>query len=125
MPCALQIIKLSDAVQPLPRQATQFVHGAPGSFLAIGDLKALAPEGAIGFSTHGAPCNREMLAIAEVAADEGCVWRYERGWCCVPRRVAQSEYHWRSCFVATRRVRAAGGCMTALRVTSRDIVRLW
>ena len=41
----LQVIKLSDAVQVLPRQATQFVHGAPGSFLAIGDEKAKVPAG--------------------------------------------------------------------------------
>ena len=34
---APQVIKLSDAVQPLPRQATQYVHGAPQCFLAIGD----------------------------------------------------------------------------------------
>ena len=40
-----QVIKLSDAVQVLPRQATQFVHGAPGSFLAIGDEKAQMPAG--------------------------------------------------------------------------------
>ncbi len=40
-----QVIKLSDAVQVLPRQATQFVHGAPGSFLAIGDEKAQVPAG--------------------------------------------------------------------------------
>ena len=39
------MIKLSDAVQVLPRQATQFVHGAPGSFLAIGDEKADTPAG--------------------------------------------------------------------------------
>ncbi len=38
-----QIIKLSDAVQPLPRQATQYVHGAPGCFLEIGDA-ASKPE---------------------------------------------------------------------------------
>ena len=43
--CCAQVIKLSDAVQPLPRQATQFVHGAAGSFLNIGDLKAIMPEG--------------------------------------------------------------------------------
>lgn len=33
----MQVIKLSDAVQPLPRQATQYVHGAPECFLKIGD----------------------------------------------------------------------------------------
>jgi len=32
-----KVIKLSDAVQPLPRQATQYVHGAPECFLKIGD----------------------------------------------------------------------------------------
>jgi len=27
-------------VQPLPRQTTQFVHGVPRSFLAVGEKKA-------------------------------------------------------------------------------------
>lgn len=38
-----QVIKLSDAVQDLPRQATQYVHGAPDCFLRIGD-DAARPE---------------------------------------------------------------------------------
>jgi len=42
-PSAAQIIKLSDAVQPLPREATQYVHGAPGCFLEVGD-EASEPE---------------------------------------------------------------------------------
>ena len=46
-----QIIKLSDAVQPLPRQATQYVHGAPGCFLEIGDEASQpAPDGEPRFS---------------------------------------------------------------------------
>ena len=36
---ALQVVKLSDAVQPLPRQTTQFIHGVPQQFLAVGDKK--------------------------------------------------------------------------------------
>ena len=38
------MVKLSDAVQPLPRQTTQFVHGVPQSFLAVGEKKAQPPE---------------------------------------------------------------------------------
>ena len=36
----LQVIKLSDAVQALPRSVTEFVHGVPGSYLAIGQQTA-------------------------------------------------------------------------------------
>ena len=39
----VQVIKLSDAVQPLPRQTTQFVHGVPDSFLAVGAKKSQEP----------------------------------------------------------------------------------
>jgi digalactosyldiacylglycerol synthase len=40
----VQVVKLSDAVQPLPRQTTEFVHGVPHSFLEVGDQKAKQPE---------------------------------------------------------------------------------
>ena len=47
----MQVVKLSDAVQPLPRQTTEFVHGVPDSFLAVGEKKSLpAPEGQARFS---------------------------------------------------------------------------
>lgn len=47
----LQVVKLSDAVQPLPRQTTQFIHGVPQQFLAVGDKKSEAPaEGQERFS---------------------------------------------------------------------------
>ncbi len=39
----MQIVKLSDAVQEMPRSVTQFVHGVPGSFLAVGEAKAKSP----------------------------------------------------------------------------------
>lgn len=44
-------MKLSDAVQTLPRQTTQFIHGVPQQFLAVGDKKsAPAAEGEARFS---------------------------------------------------------------------------
>jgi hypothetical protein len=47
----MQVVKLSDAVQDLPRQTTEFVHGVPHSFLEVGDKKAQPlEEGAPRFS---------------------------------------------------------------------------
>lgn len=41
-----KVVKLSDAVQPLPKQTTEFVHGVAESFLDVGEKKAQpAPEG--------------------------------------------------------------------------------
>jgi digalactosyldiacylglycerol synthase len=47
------VIKLSDAVQRLPRQTTQFVHGAAGVFLEIGSASAKRPAPRF---TRGAYC---------------------------------------------------------------------
>ena len=43
--CPVQVVKLSDAVQELPRSVTEFVHGVPDSFLKGGEAKAKAPKG--------------------------------------------------------------------------------
>ena len=41
----LQVIKLSDTLQMLPRQVTCFVHGAAPRFLDEGRRKGLQPPG--------------------------------------------------------------------------------
>jgi digalactosyldiacylglycerol synthase len=38
-----KVVKLSDAVQDLPRQTTEFVHGVAESFLTVGEKKAKDP----------------------------------------------------------------------------------
>lgn len=35
-----KVVKLSDAVQPLPNESTEFVHGVADSFLKVGEAKA-------------------------------------------------------------------------------------
>lgn len=46
-----KVVKLSDAVQDLPRQTTEFVHGVAESFLKVGEKKAKASrDGAPRFS---------------------------------------------------------------------------
>lgn len=45
----LQVIKLSDAVQHLPREQTLFVHGVPPRFLSVGDRMAATAKQVIVF----------------------------------------------------------------------------
>lgn len=46
-----KVIKLSDAVQDLPRQTTEFVHGVADSFLSVGEKKSVVrSDGAPRFS---------------------------------------------------------------------------
>lgn len=49
-----KVVKLSDAVQELPKQTTEFVHGVADSFLKVGEAKAVAPAPGARRFTRGA-----------------------------------------------------------------------
>ena len=49
-----KVVKLSDAVQDLPKQTTEFVHGVAESFIKVGEKKAVAPTGGGPRFTRGA-----------------------------------------------------------------------
>lgn len=66
------MIKLSDAVQPLARQTTQFVHGVPGQFLAVGEKKAQAPSDGSPRFSRGAYFIGKVSCICLAAAVAGC-----------------------------------------------------
>jgi digalactosyldiacylglycerol synthase len=65
-------VKLSDAVQPLPRQTTQFVHGVPESFLAVGQAKAKPLEDGKPRFTRGAYFMGKVHASEFFAAVQRC-----------------------------------------------------
>ncbi len=56
-----QVIKLSDAVQALPRQVTCCVHGAAPGFVTAGAAKARSAEGAGRRFSKGAYCLAKVV----------------------------------------------------------------
>ena len=48
-----KVVKLSDAVQPLPRSVTEFVHGVPQAFLEVGRARGRAVRRAHGLGRKG------------------------------------------------------------------------
>lgn len=59
--CQTQVIKLSDAVQPLPREVTCCVHGAAPGFVTAGAAKTHAPDGSGRRFSKGAYCLAKVV----------------------------------------------------------------
>ena len=97
--CHAQVVKLSDAVQPLPRQTTAFVHGVPHSFIKVGEEKAKPTEGQLRFE-DGA------YFIGKVRSS-----RYER-----QSFDHVSDYDWRA--FALHKLPSSRGCFLCIRHAS-------
>ena len=57
----VQVIKLSDSIQRLPRQATSFVHGAAPMFLEEGSRKAKQGQGILHVNHPGSMTKRILV----------------------------------------------------------------
>ena len=78
----IQVIKLSDAIQPLPRAVTQFVHGVAKPFLATGERLAARRGQTLSMAvdesqTRGEPNSGDVSCGITVSASG---FRGARGW---------------------------------------------
>lgn len=70
-----KVVKLSDAVQRLPRQCTQFVHGVSPKFLEVGAEKSDAYRAATAPAAAAAPAAASAdVSRGEEASGASAVW---------------------------------------------------